>query len=192
MTKVLLVGNNCKYLKDAISLYGYEVVTVNNQINTLKFLKRNDIDIILLDVIMPNVDGMITLKAIREIHEYIPIIVLSSVNDDNQMVACLKAGADDYIVKPFILPNLLARMEAILRRTLKNKNKKIKMVSHVPLTSKEQQVLELASKGNSNKEIADKLLVKEVTIKTHLNKIFKKLKVSNRMQAVLANSKYSL
>lgn len=188
MAKVLLVDDNSKYLKDALPFYGHEVVTALDGIQALKVLEKNsnNIDIVLLDVMMPNMDGWQTLKAIREKYKHLPVIMLTAVNEDQKMVAGLKNGADDYIVKPFILPNLLARMEAVLRRSVRTDNLKQKQeVSLAPLTAKEKEVLKLASQGCSNKDIAEKLVVKEVTIKTHLNSIFKKLKVSNRTQAVL-------
>lgn len=187
MANVLLVDDNSKYLKDALPFYGHEVSTALDGIQALKILdKKDDIDIVLLDVMMPNMDGWQTLKAIRSNNttKHLPVIMLTAVNEDQKMVAGLKNGADDYIVKPFILPNLLARMEAVLRRS--HHSARVNAESFLtPLTSKEKEVLALAAEGNSNKEIADKLFVKEVTIKTHLNSIFKKLKVSNRTQAVL-------
>ena len=190
MAKVLLVDDNSKYLKDALPFYGYEVEIALDGLQALKFLEKNyqDIDIILLDVIMPNMDGWQTLKAIRTNvkTKHLPVIMLTAINEDQKMVAGLKNGADDYIVKPFILPNLLARMEAVLRRTtlsVRPKQKKSQMTE--PLTAKEKEVLHLVSQGKSNKEIADTMFVKEVTVKTHLNSIFKKLKVNNRTQAVL-------
>ena len=190
MPKVLLVDDNSKYLKDALPFYGYEVQTALDGLQAMKFLDKSDekFDIVLLDVMMPKMDGWQTLKAIRskETTKNIPIIMLTAINEDQKMISALKNGADDYIVKPFILPNLLARMEAVLRRT-QIYSPKIKSVntSLEPLTSKEKEVLKLAAMGNSNKDIADKMYVKEVTVKTHLNSIFKKLKVSNRTQAVL-------
>ena len=115
--------------------------------------------------------------------------MLTAVNEDQKMVTGLKIGADDYIVKPFVLPNLLARMEAVLRRSIRQKEISQDVIqSQVPidlLTSKEKEVLQMVAKGESNKQIADKMFVKEVTVKTHLNSIFKKLKVANRTQAVL-------
>lgn len=187
MKRVLLIGNDSKYLKDALNLHGYITVNVNDGIKALKFLKKNTIDIILLDVTIPNIDEWRILKTIHKSYEYMPVIVLTDVNDEQKMVSGLKAGADDYIIRPFALPNLLARMEAVLRRCFVNEKVKIqKKCSTNCLTQKEREVLELASKGISNKKIADKLSVKEVTIKTHLSSIYKKLKVSNRTQAVLA------
>jgi len=187
VTKVLIADDNSKYLKDALPFYGYEVSVARDGVQALKILKKENIDIVLLDVMMPNMDGWQTLKAIRstETLKHLPVIMLTAVNEDQKMVLGLKIGADDYIVKPFILPNLLARMEAVLRRTQKQHIKIKKDENLMNLTLKEREVLKLASQGCSNKEIADKLFVKEVTIKTHMNSIFKKLKVSNRTQAVL-------
>jgi DNA-binding NarL/FixJ family response regulator len=143
---------------------------------------------------MPNMNGWDTLKAIRKNKntEFLPVIMLTAVNEDQKIVSGLKIGADDYIVKPFILPNLLARIEAVLRRSNWQKEahgkleKKLnKEVNIDILTPKEKEVLTLVAKGASNQEIADKLCVRDVTVKTHLNSVFKKLKVTNRTQAVL-------
>ena len=86
----------------------------------------------------------------------------------------------------------MARIEAILRRCEWQKEAKPKQEANINnnvsidvLTPKEKEVLALVAKGASNQEIADKLFVRDVTIKTHLNSIFKKLKVTNRTQAVL-------
>lgn len=193
LTQVLLVDDNSKYLKDALPFYGYEVTVALDGVQALKELANasNKFDIILLDVMMPNMNGWDTLKAIRknEKTKHLPVIMLTAVNEDQKMVTGLKIGADDYIVKPFVLPNLLARMEAVLRRSVRQKElSQDVMQTQVPidlLTSKEKEVLQMVAKGESNKQIADKMFVKEVTVKTHLNSIFKKLKVANRTQAVL-------
>ncbi len=193
LTKVLLVDDNSKYLKDALPFYGYEVTTAHDGVQALKELFDNNknFDIVLLDVMMPNMNGWQTLKEVRsnENTKHLPVIMLTAVNEEEKMVAGLKIGADDYIVKPFILPNLLARMEAVIRRS-KWQSVPVKQFpkKDLPpdlLTSKEKEVLEMVANGASNKQIAEKLFVKEVTVKTHLNSIFKKLKVTNRTQAVL-------
>lgn len=193
LTQVLLVDDNSKYLKDALPFYGYEVTVALDGVQALKELANasNKFDIVLLDVMMPNMNGWDTLKAIRknEKTKHLPVIMLTAVNEDQKMVTGLKIGADDYIVKPFVLPNLLARMEAVLRRSIRQKEISQNVIqTQVPidlLTSKEKEVLQMVAKGESNKQIADKMFVKEVTVKTHLNSIFKKLKVANRTQAVL-------
>lgn len=196
IASILVVDDNPKFLQDALPMYGYDVVVAKDGLEALKILsnEKSHFDLILLDVMMPNMDGWDTLKAIRKNDDtkYIPVIMITALSEDQKMVSGLKIGADDYVVKPFILPNLLARVEAVLRRSKwqdelsQKKEKKInKDIKIDALTPKEKEVLELVGKGASNQEIADKLCVQDVTVKTHLNSIFKKLKVTNRTQAVL-------
>ena len=188
MTTVLLVDDNPKYLNDALPYYGYDVHTATDGVQALKALNAKKFDIILLDVMMPNMNGWDTLKEIRKNIETkdVPVIMITAVNEEQKMVAGLRNGADDYIIKPFVLPNLLARMEAVLRRTRRNIDLPFASDETVKsLTSREKEVLEMAAKGANNKEIADNLVLSEVTVKSHMNSIFKKLKVTNRTQAVL-------
>lgn len=196
IASILVVDDNPKFLKEALPMYGYDVDVANDGLEALKKLidENAHYDLILLDVMMPNMDGWDTLKAIRKNKktEHIPVIMITAVSEDQKVVSGLKIGADDYIVKPFILPNLLARIEAVLRRSnwqkegadksVKTLNKDVNIEA---LTPKEKEVLSYVAQGFSNQEIADKLCVRDVTVKTHLNSIFKKLKVTNRTQAVL-------
>ena len=196
VASILIVDDNPKYLADALPMYGYDIEVAEDGLEALKILFEGNkhFDLILLDVMMPNMDGWDTLKAIRKNKqiEHMPVIMITAVNEEQKVVSGLKIGADDYIVKPFILPNLLARIEAVLRRsnwqkeaqpkTEKTLNKDVNIDA---LTPKEKEVLALVAKGASNQEIADKMCVRDVTVKTHLNSIFKKLKVTNRTQAVL-------
>ncbi len=196
VASILIVDDNPKYLADALPMYGYDIEVAEDGLEALKILfeGHKHFDLILLDVMMPNMDGWDTLKAIRKNKqtEHMPVIMITAVNEEQKVVSGLKIGADDYIVKPFILPNLLARIEAVLRRsnwqkeaqpkTEKTLNKDVNIDA---LTPKEKEVLALVAKGASNQEIADKMCVRDVTVKTHLNSIFKKLKVTNRTQAVL-------
>ena len=119
-TKILIVDDNPKYLSEALPMFGYSVEVVTNGVDALKVLSKDNskIDLILLDVMMPQMDGWETLKQIRSNPQtkYIPVIMITAVSEEHKIVSGLKYGADDYIVKPFVLPNLLARIEAILRR----------------------------------------------------------------------------
>ena len=196
VANILLVDDNPQYLKNALPLYGYNVRTAIDGIQALDILtsENENFDLILLDVMMPNMNGWEVLKAVRK-HEktkYIPVIMITALNEDQTMIAGLKTGADDYISKPFVLPNLLARIEAVLRRSNWNKqpvkNASLPFKSDAPLqtlTAREKEVLTLAAKGANNKDIAEKLVLREVTVKSHLNSIFKKLNVTSRTQAVL-------
>lgn len=194
--KILIIDDNPKLLEDSLPMYGYEVKTATDGLVALKIIseEKEPFDLILLDVVMPNFDGWETLKVLREQNStmHTPIIMLTAVNDGNKQISGLKFGADDYITKPFILPNLLARIEALLRRSKWSTQKKstgaLPFVSSepiAPLTSREKEILKLVAKGASNADIAEKLYVREVTVKTHLNSIYKKLNVDNRVQAVL-------
>lgn len=195
LTKILLVDDNPKFLEDVLPFYGYEVKCAHDGVECLEILNSDELfELVLLDIMMPKMDGWETLKNIRKtpICKDIPVIMLTAVNEDQKMVTGLKIGADDYIVKPFVLPNLLARIEAVLRRsrTIQNKSQKsnvtINQINQFnSLTRREKDVLLLVTQGENNKSIAEKLVVSEITVKSHLNNIFKKLNVSNRTQAVL-------
>lgn len=194
---ILIIDDNPKLIKDALPMYGYHVESAEDGILGLEFLERNykNIDLVLLDIMMPRMDGWETLKKIRENEHFktIPVIMLTAVDEDYKQISGLKIGADDYIVKPYVLPNLLARIEALIRRSEWNKNSKKggaalsrESIENIgKLTQRELEILKMVSKGASNADIAEKLFVKEVTIKTHLNSIYKKLNVENRVQAVL-------
>ena len=169
--RILIVDDNPKYLEEALPMYGYNVVTAHDGVQALKILSKDfaSIDLILLDVMMPNMDGWDTLKAIRtnKNTKYIPVIMITAVCEEHKIVSGLKIGADDYIVKPFVLPNLLARIEAILRRSKWQSEKSsanlgitIKPEGDIePLTEREKEVLSLVAKGASNQDIAEKLFV---------------------------------
>lgn len=200
IAKILIIDDNPKYLADVLPTFGYEVEVAYDGLQGLQFLtnKDHDIDLVILDVMMPNMDGFETLKVIRskEHLQVLPVIMLTAVDTEQKQISGLKFGADDYIVKPFSLPNLLARIEAVLRRVkitekeLANKSNAVNVhISNddpiVPLTQREREILECVAKGASNGEISEKLSIQEVTVKTHMNKILKKLNVNNRTQAVM-------
>lgn len=196
LAKILIVDDNPKYLADALPMYGYEVLVAKDGAQALKLLgkKSCNVDLVLLDVMMPNMNGWETLRAIRtaEKTKTLPVIMITAVNEEQKVVSGLKIGADDYIVKPFVLPNLLARMEAVLRRSNWNKNNSksvdISFSTDEPiemLTKKEREILALVAQGATNTEISEKMCVRETTVKVHMTRILKKLKVANRTQAVL-------
>ncbi len=195
LARILIIDDNPKLIKDALPMYGYEVEAATDGLLGLKILDKDPgFDLIILDVVMPNLDGWQTLQAIRQNEKTakIPVILLTSVSDNTKQISGLKFGADDYITKPFVLPNLLARIEALLRRYNWSRDEKhtkilpfVKDEKISPLTQREKEILSLVACGSSNSQIAKKLYVREVTVKTHLNNIYRKLKVDNRVQAVL-------
>lgn len=95
---------------------GYEVITADNGRAALMLVERESPDLVILDVMMPQIDGLETCRRIRQTMD-VPIIMLSAKGETADKVTGLKMGADDYLAKPFEPAELLARVKAVLRRT---------------------------------------------------------------------------
>ena len=104
-------------LRRALSYAGYAVATVSNGADALSSVSQSPVDLIILDVLMPMLDGFDTCRALRERGNATPVLVLTARDAVDDRVTGLEAGADDYLVKPFALRELLARVNALLRRT---------------------------------------------------------------------------
>src|SRR6266581_3410177 len=102
-------------VKHSLSTYGYKMMTATDGVEALAAFEREQPDLILLDLVMPRCDGLEVCQHIRE-HFTTPIIVLSIKGSEADIVSVLDLGADDYLVKPFRLAELLARVRAVLRR----------------------------------------------------------------------------
>ena len=103
-------------LRRALGYAGYAVATAANGADALASVSRSPVDLIILDVLMPMLDGFDTCRALRERGNATPVIVHTARDAVDDRVAGLEAGADDYLVKPFALRELLARVNALLRR----------------------------------------------------------------------------
>lgn len=202
LKKILLIDNNPKNLSEILSCYNYQITTVSNKQEIIDVLNtERAFNLILLEINLNPSDNWKILKYIRK-HKYyknIPIIILTVINDDKKMVYGLNLGADDYITKPFSIPNLTARIEAVLRRSKntykpqKHNNVTKDTTCHLQtLTEREKDVLLLVTQGENNKAIAKKLVLSEITVKSHLYKIFKKLNAENRIQAVITAKKMNI
>jgi two-component system KDP operon response regulator KdpE len=116
----VLVVDDEKSLRDFIQrnleIRGYKVKTAGNGLEALAIFKNEYIDLVILDVMMPNMDGLETIKRIRE-KSTVPVIVLSALGEEQDKVRALNLGADDYLSKPFGVKELLARVKAVQRRT---------------------------------------------------------------------------
>jgi two-component system OmpR family response regulator len=100
----------------------FEAVQAKTGEKGLQLLAQELFDIVILDLMLPGIDGLSVLKQVRTEKAHLPIIVLSAKRSINNRVACLAAGADDYITKPFAFAELLARIQALLRRSGKEKD----------------------------------------------------------------------
>ena len=104
-------------LRRALGYAGYAVATAANGADALSSVSRSPVDLIILDVLMPMLDGFDTCRALRERGNATPVLVLTARDTVDDRVTGFEAGADDYLVKPFALRELLARVNALLRRT---------------------------------------------------------------------------
>lgn len=103
-------------LKRALAFEGYSVTTAGNGVEGLKAMLSQDPDLIILDVMMPQIDGLEVCRRIRESGSQVPIMMLTAKDEISDRVRGLDLGADDYLVKPFALEELLARVRVLLRR----------------------------------------------------------------------------
>ncbi len=104
-------------LERALRLEGYEVELAADGQEALLSIARRSVDAIVLDVLMPVLDGLETCRGLRRMGNRTPVLLLTARHAVDDRVAGLDAGADDYLVKPFALEELLARLRALLRRT---------------------------------------------------------------------------
>ncbi len=95
---------------------GYVVDSVNNGENGLYLAKNRQYDVMIIDRMLPKKDGISIIKELRDSENKTPILILSALGDVNEKVEGLKAGADDYLPKPYAFTELLARIEALIRR----------------------------------------------------------------------------
>ncbi|MDX5474163.1 MAG: response regulator transcription factor [Bacillaceae bacterium] len=161
MTTILLVDDEQRML-DLLSLYitpyRYQCIKKRSGEEAIDFLQKNRVDLVLLDIMMPEMDGWTTLQEIRSFSK-VPVIMLTARTEVEDVVKGLKSGADDYITKPFNEKELLARIEAIIRRVGETKQEEdltfegltLHLHSYtatynektIPLTRKEYELLKL-------------------------------------------------
>jgi CheY-like chemotaxis protein len=125
MTRILIVDDDqdiARILRFRLEKKGYECVLAGNGLEALEMLDTKHPDLVLLDVMMPKMDGFTACREIRRRNAWarIPVIMLTAKGDTSDKVNGLSEGADDYVVKPFEFDELLARIQMILRRTLEN------------------------------------------------------------------------
>ena len=123
-TLILLVEDNpaeAMMVADSLEEKGYEVLKAEDGKQGMDHFSNHPIDLVILDVVLPNENGYEIAKKIREIDSDIPIIFLTSKNMKDDQISGFNAGGDDYIAKPFDSELLLLRIKALLKRTVKNK-----------------------------------------------------------------------
>jgi two-component system, NarL family, response regulator LiaR len=158
-------------------------------------------DVILLDLVMPQLDGIAAIVQIKRENPDARILVLTSFADDERVFAAVKAGALGYLLKDSLPKDLLqgirdvyegelAIQPAIANKLMRELQRSARLsseapVAQEPLTEREVEVLTLVARGLSNQAIAEKLQISERTARTHVSNILDKLHLENRTQAAL-------
>ena len=135
MSRILIVDDEVEILKPLESMLmeeNFRVRSFSNPLNALEFLRAQSVDLAIFDIKMPELNGLDLLRHAREIHPGLPIIFLSSKNEDADQLVGFSIGADDYVGKPFTKQLLLLRVKAVLRR-------------HAPMTNPTMKLIEVGS-----------------------------------------------
>jgi DNA-binding response OmpR family regulator len=117
--RVLVIDDDraiTEFLSVVLGTYGFEVLTTNRSEEALQFIAEKALDIVTLDLVMPDIDGWEMCKRIRALST-IPILVISAIDDPVTIASTLDSGADDYIVKPLTNEILIAHLNTLLRRS---------------------------------------------------------------------------
>lgn len=177
-SKVLLAEDDLTLgyvIKDNLSVAGYDVVLcADGQAAIDKFNKEN-FDICLLDVMMPNKDGFAVAKKIRQQTDLIPILLITAKSLEEDRIHGFECGADDYIVKPFSMHELLLRIEVFLRRTKKMHSEKtlIFRIGEMKFSFSDLKLITVSTSYNMTQKEAELLLF----LCEHPNRILKREEV---------------
>lgn len=204
----ILVAEDDKAIMESIGIYlknsNYEILYAKDGLEALEVFRNNKIDLVIMDLMMPNLSGEETILKLRE-HSFVPIIILSAKSEDYDKVMGLNIGADDYITKPFNPLELVARVNSNIRRLFQYQNnneqgqfieigniklntfEKIVYIDNkkVDLTSIEYKILELLMK-NSNRvfsieEIYERVwnepAIEAKTVTVHIRRIREKIEI---------------
>ena len=163
---------------------GFEVQEASSAEEALELANGEPPALVLLDVVLPAMSGYELCRTLRErFGEALPIIFVSGTRTDPlDSVAGLLVGADDYIVKPFVPEELVARVRRALTRSAELS--RTNGAATNGLTPREREVLSLLAEGLTQDEIADRLVISPKTVATHIQRILGKLDVRSRAQAV--------
>jgi len=173
------------------------VAEASNGVQAVQLAESEEPDVILMDLIMPEMDGVEATRQIAEKETKARILVITTYGGDEHVIPAIKSGAHGYMLKdsgseqvvdairqvhrgePALHPDIA---RALIQEIRPEKPEK---AAPDPLTARELEVLSLMAGGLSNREIADRLVIAEVTVRSHISRILDKLHLANRVQATL-------
>jgi len=176
----------------------YEVVgEAGNGENALILIEQLKPDVILMDLKMPQMSGLEVIKALNAKNNLVPIIILTTFNDDDSIMEGLSLGAKGYLLKDTTRQELIRTVEAAIRGEVllqpeisksifsyKKEANPINNSLNTTITERELFILQAIARGCTSKEIASDMGISERTVKAHLTNIYSKLKVQSRSEAV--------
>lgn len=215
MIKIAVAEDNsflARAIKEKIELFDELKLKfiAQNGVELIEMLdKDSNIDLILMDIQMPLMDGIKATEIIHAKHPQIKIVMLTVFNDEDNVYNAISAGANGYLLKdtePEILfaglkevlnggatmnPSIALKTLNLLRNPKKEKTEK-ETTKEVSLTKREQEVLEQISRGLNYKQIATNLLISPSTVRKHIENVYKKLNVHNKVEAIQKGIKNNL
>lgn len=198
MSQILIVDDDvqlCELLTEVLIEDGYEVHSVHCGESALNYMQAKPVDLVLLDVMLPNINGLQVARRICQ-RFATPILMLTALADETAMLDCLQAGADQYIAKPYNVVELLTRIQVMLRRVglekqrqnlgneLGNESSILMQLSRLALTGTEAELLEylvsrhevVVSKGELQKQVLKKDLCPfDRNLDMHISNIRRKM-----------------
>jgi DNA-binding NarL/FixJ family response regulator len=194
--KLLLVDddpNLVLLVRDYLEFRGYEVVSASNGREALETLENNIPDMIICDVMMPDIDGYTFVATLRKRQDigWIPVLFLSAKGQSQDRIKGLNLGADVYMVKPFEPEELVAQVESSLSQAGRIRQYAdtgvpsetfIQVNPSVELTPTEIKVVQLVAKGLANKDIANQMKLSQRTVESHVSNMLGKTGLNNRTE----------
>ena len=196
--RILLVDDHSVVRQGLKMFLGLEadlevVGEASNGLEALDKVAELQPDVVLMDLLMPEMDGITAIREVRNRHPEVEVIALTSVLEDASVVGAVKAGAIGYLLKNTQADDLCRAIRAAARGQVQlSAEASARLLREVrapdnpeSLTGRENEVLRAMAQGLSNKEISDQLTIAEKTVKTHVSNILAKLDVKSRTQAAL-------
>ena len=185
MQKILIVDDEKDFraiVKEILIDEEFSAAEASNGLNAIEIFKNNSFDVVLLDLRMPHMDGIETMRELRKINPHIPVIILTAFGDIPTAVEAVKEGAYDFITKPPEFDKLIIT----IKKAVEKRRTRLEAIrKDIPaLTNREKEVLKWLKEGKRSWDISRILHISKNTVDFHIKNLFRKLDVFNRTQAV--------
>lgn len=202
MKKILIVDDDITFrtaLRYSLEHQGYAVTEAESGSEALDVFAQTPSNVVVSDIVMPGMDGLEFCRRLRSIRagQLVPFIFLSALNEVDDRVQGYQMGADDYLVKPFELKELVAKIESQLERSRRLDTEIVQLMQHstdstpkslprfLPmLTPVEEKIFWEVVQGFTNQQIGERFFVSPDTVQSHLSNIFSKLELEDRAQLI--------